>query len=71
MSTQLRETSAQQDNAAAAARPPGWGAWIMVVLIVGAITAAVTVMAIWYFTQCGDCTRPAERSARIASSADC
>jgi hypothetical protein len=50
--------------------PPGWGSWLIVVLVVGAITAAATYAAIRYFTHCGNCTPPPrEQSVQIAAGA--
>ena len=38
------------------AKPPlRWTSWLLIVLVVGAITAAVTYAVIWYITYCGEC----------------
>jgi hypothetical protein len=50
--------------------PPGWGSWLVVLLVVGTITAAATYAAIRYFTSCGTCVPPPrEQSVQIVAGA--
>ncbi len=53
MNMQARETEAQ-----ATPREPSVWSKVLVALIVAVVVAIVTVVAIRYFTRCGDCSGP-------------